>query len=254
MRMKALCVAFLCTWPLMAAAQTADEIVTKALAARGGADKIKAVQSERVTGRISFPQGMEGTFVLELKRPRKMHIEISIEGQQVIRVYDGKSAGWLVNPFAENKGVQPMPAEDIKNISEESDFDGPLVDYKAKGNQIELVGKEDLDGKPVYRLKLTNKNGNARFYLFYASSFLLLKWEGVRKTEDKELPWESFFSDFRDVQGLKYPFKIDQGSPGTDIKQSLVTEKIEIDPQIDDARFAKPVVPEAQKPAAPPAP
>jgi outer membrane lipoprotein-sorting protein len=252
MKMKALCVVFLCTWPLVAAAQTADEIVAKALAARGGADKIKAVQSERVTGRISFPQGMEGTFVLELKRPRKMHIEIAIEGQQVIRVYDGKSAGWLVNPFGENKGVQPMPAEDIKNISEESDFDGPLVDYKTKGNQIELVGKEDLAGKPVYRLKLTNKNGNVRFYLFDASTFLLLKWEGVRKTEDKELSWESFFSDFRDVQGLKYPFKIEQGSPGTEIKQSLVTEKIEIDPQIDDTRFAKPVVPEVQPQAAPP--
>jgi hypothetical protein len=252
MKIKVLGIAFLCTWPLLAVAQTADEIVNKALASRGGADKIKAVRSERLTGRISFSRGLEGSFVLELKRPQKMHIEISIEGQKVIRVYDGKSAGWMVNPFAENKDVQPMSVEDLKNISQESDFDGPLVDYKSKGNHIELVGKEDLDGKPVYRLKLTNKNGDVRFYLFDASSFLVLKWEGVRKTEDKEFPWESFFSDFRDVQGLKYPFKIEQGSPGTEIKQSLVTEKIEIDPQIDDTRFAKPVVPEVQPQAAPP--
>ena len=252
MKTNFLCFAILLLFPVAAGAQTADEIVNKALAARGGADKIKAVQSERVTGRISFPQGLEGSFVLELKRPQKMHIEISVEGQTVIRVYDGKSAGWMVNPFAENKDIQPMPAEDLKNISEESDFDGPLVDYKTKGNQIELVGKEDLDGKPVYRLKLTNKNGGVRFYLFDASSFFLLKWEGMRKTPDKELPWESSFSDFRDVQGLKYPFKIDQGSPGTEIRQNLVTEKIEIDPQIDDARFAKPVLREAPPPAAPP--
>ncbi len=254
MKTNSLWFAILFLLPVAAGAQTADEIVNKAVAARGGADKIKAVQSERVTGRITFTGGLEGTFVLELKRPRKMHIEISVEGQKVIRVYDGKSAGWMVNPFAENKDVQPMSAEDLRSVADESDFDGPFVDYKAKGSQIELAGKEELEGKPVYRLKLTNKNGDVRFYLFDASSFFVLKWEGVRKVEDKEFPWESFFSDFRDVQGLKYPFKIDQGSPGTEIQQNLVTEKIEINVQIDDAHFAKPAPPEAPAPPASPAP
>jgi len=84
--------------PLAATAQTADEIVKKALDARGGAEKIKAVRSERVSGRVSFPQGMEGTFMVELKRPQKMRVEISIEGQKIIRVYDGESSGWMVNP------------------------------------------------------------------------------------------------------------------------------------------------------------
>jgi len=231
--------------PLAAAAQTADEIVKKTLDARGGVDKLKAIQSERVTGRITFAHGVEGSFTVELKRPLKMHVEISIEGQKIIRVYDGKSSGWMINPFAETNDVQPLPSEDLKNISDESDFDGPLVDYKSKGNQIELAGKENLDDKPVYRLKLTNKNGDIRFYFFDASSFLLLKWEGIRKTGGQDLAWESFFSDFHEVQGLKYPFRIDQGSPGTDVKQTLTAEKIEIDPQIDDSRFAKPAPPDA---------
>jgi hypothetical protein len=149
----------------------------------------------------------------------------------------------MVNPFAENKDVQPMSAEELKNISDESDFDGPLVDYKAKGSEIELVGKEEFDDKPVYRLKLTNKNRDVRFYLFDASSLALVKWEGVRRIEDKEFSWESFFSDFRDVQGMKFPFRIEQGSPGTEIKQNLITDKIEINPQIDDAQFSKPAAP-----------
>jgi outer membrane lipoprotein-sorting protein len=251
MKTKALWLAIFVLLPVLADAQTADEIVNKALVARGGVDKIKAVKSERVTGRISFTGGMEGTFVLELKRPQRMHLEIDLGGQKAIRVYDGKSAGWMINPFAENKDVQPMSEEDLKGISEESDFDGPLVDYKAKGSQIELIGKEQFDDKPVYRLKLTNKNGDVRFYVFDASTFLLLKWEGIRKIDDKEFPWESIFSDYRDVRGLKYPFLIDQGSPGTEIKQNLVTEKIEIDPQIDDSRFAKPALPEAPDHAPP---
>jgi len=235
-----------------AAAQSADEIVKKALEARGGVAKLKAVQSERITGRITFAHGEEGVFVVELKRPLKMHVEISIEGQKIIRAYDGKSSGWMINPFLETKDVQPMTPEDLKNISDESDFDGPLVDYKTKGNQIEVAGKETLDDKPVYRLKLTNKNGDVRFYFLDASTFLLVKWEGLRKTGEQELAWESFFSDFQQVQGLKFPFRIDQGSPGTEIKQTLIAEKIEIDPQIDDSRFAKPVPMDAPAAPAPP--
>jgi len=238
--------------PLAASSQTAEEVVQKALEARGGIEKIKAVQTERVSGQVSFSRGMAGTFVVELKRPLKMRTEITVEGQKIIRVYDGKSTGWMINPFLENKEVQPLSAEDLKNISDESDFDGPLVDYKAKGNQIELAGKEKLDDKPVYRLKLTNKNGDVRFYFFDASSFLLLKWEGIRKVGEEELPWESFFSDFHEVQGLKYPFRIDQGSPGTEFKQMLTAEKIEINPPIDDSRFAK--LESAPAGASPPSP
>jgi outer membrane lipoprotein-sorting protein len=251
---KLLSITLLLFLPLATAAQTADEIVKKVLDARGGVEKLKAVRSERISGHVSFAPGMEGTFVVELKRPLKMRAEISIEGQKIIRVYDGKSSGWMLNPFVENKGVQLLSSEELKNISDESDFDGPLVDYKTKGNQIELAGKENLDDKPVYRLKLTNRNGEVRFYFFDAASFLLLKWEGIRKTGDRELPWESFFSDFREIQGLKYPFRIDQGSPGTEIKQTLTAEKIEIDPQLEESRFSKPVLPDAAPAPASPAP
>jgi len=260
MKTRLLSITVLLFLPLTAGAQTADEIVKKALDARGGIEKIKAVRSERISGRVSFSQGMEGTFVVELKRPLKMHVEISIEGQKIVRVYDGKSSGWMINPFTENKEAQPLSPEDLRSISDESDFDGPLVDYKAKGTQIELAGKEKLDDKPVYRLKLTNKNGDVRFYFIDATTFLLLKWEGMQKTEDQELPWESFSSDFRAVQVLTYAFRVDQGSPGTEFEQPLSTEKIEIDPPIDDSRFAKPVAqvapaaPAAAAPAAPASP
>jgi len=249
MKTRLLSITVLFLLPLGAAAQTAEEIVKKALEARGGVEKIKAVRSERVSGHVSFSQSMEGTFVVELKRPLKMHVEITIEGQKIIRVYDGKSSGWMVNPFLETKEVQPLSPEDLKNISDESDFDGPLVDYKSKGNQIEFVGKESLDDKPVYRLRLTNKNGDVRFYFFDASSYLLLKWEGIRKSGEQELPWESFFSDFHEVQELKFPFRIDQGSPGTELKQVLIAEKIELNPQIEDSRFTKPA---PATPASPP--
>lgn len=236
----------------VAKAQTADEIVSKVLAARGGLAKIKAVHSQRITGTINFGPGAEGPFVVELERPGKMHIEVSIQGQTLVRSYDGKSSGWIINPFAENKGVQPMTAEDLANISDESDFDGPLVDYKEKGNQIEFAGKEDLDGKPAYRLKLTSKKGEKRSYLFDAATYRLLRWEGARKVGDKEVPWQSLFSDYREVNGLQFAFEIDSDAPGTEQAQKIIAEKIEIDPQIDESRFGKPTAP-PPPPAATPA-
>ncbi len=243
MKTKLLLAAFLCVLPLRSApAQTLDEIVKKIIDARGGIEKIKAVQTERITGRVLFAQGIEGTLILELERPHKLYSEIGVEGQKVLRVYDGKSAGWMVNPFTEKKGVVEMSAEELKDMPDESDGDGPLVDYKAKGSKVELVGKEDAGGKAVYRLKITGKNGDVRSYLIDATTFLTTKWEGVRKVGEQDLPWECALSDYREVEGLRFPFKIDQGSPGTEYRQTLTVEKIEINPKVDESHFAKPVV------------
>jgi len=251
MKIKYLSLTILFLFPLPALAQSADEIVKKYLDARGGIEKIKAVQSERVTGHITFAPGVEGPFLLEFKRPLKLRMEATIQGHSLVRVYDGKSAGWVINPFDEEKGAQPMSADDLSTISDESDFDGPLVDYKAKGNQVELTGKDEIDGKPVYKIKLTRQNGAARVYYIDSSSFLVLQWEGVTRIEAKEIPIQNSLHDYREVDGLRFPFEVDTGFPETPQQRKFIIEKVELNPQIDDARFAKPAPPPA--PADPPA-
>ena len=239
--------------PALAHGQTADEVIEKAIAARGGLEKIKSVQSERISGRVTLAKDVEGTVVLELERPHKLRSEITVADQKIQRVYDGKSAGWTVNPFSGNKEVQSMSEEELKGMPDEADLDGPLVEYQAKGSQVEFVGKEDLDGKPVYRLKLTTKNGEVRAYFLDATTFLTVKWEGLRKVGEQSLPWEANLSDYREVNGLKFPFKIEQGSPGTDFQQSLSIEKVELNPKLEEAHFAKPA-PEASPAPAPSTP
>jgi len=220
-------------------AQTANDVVSSYVSARGGLDKIKSVKTERVTGTISGG-GTEGPFLVERKRPFKLHMEIQLAGQTLIRTYDGKSAGWVYNPFKPNPSVESMTEDDLKNILDEADFDGPFVDYQEKGNKIELIDKEEILNTPAYKLKLTNKNGDVSFFYFDASTALLLKWEGTRKIEGKDVPWESFFHDFRDVNGLKYPFLIESDAPGTDQSQKIMAEKIEVNIPIDESRFEKP--------------
>src|SRR5690349_7642423 len=231
-------------WEPAAPAQTAEEIVAKALEARGGLARVKAVQTERISGSISFGAEASGPFVVELAGPAKMHMELTPPAGKIVRVYDGHGYGWVINPFDENKGVQAMTAEDIQNIGEESDFNGPFVDYKQKGNTVEYTGKESVDGKPAYGLKLTMKNGTVRNYEVDASSYLLLKWKGTRRQDDKDVPVESTFKDYRDVNGMKFAFEIDSGAPGGPPMQKIVVEKIEIDPKIEGSRFGKPAEPE----------
>jgi outer membrane lipoprotein-sorting protein len=231
-------------FPLAAYAQSPDEIVAKSLAARGGVDKIKAVQSQRISGTISF-QGTDGPFVIELKRPLKLHMEVTLAGQTLVRVYNGKGAGWTVNPFAEDHSAQPMTAEDLKNINDEADFDGPLVDYRSKGNQIELAGKEQVEGKDAFKIKMTRGNGDARTYFIDAANYQVVKWEGTTHVEDKDIVVENFLRDYRDVNGLQFPFEIDSDSPDSPQQRKITIEKIELDPKIEEARFAKPAAPAA---------
>ncbi len=251
MNTKALGLALLCLLPVAAAAQTADEILAKVMAARGSADKLRSIHSERLSGHIAFGE-VSGPFVVELERPLKMHMQLTIQNMTMVRVYDGKSQGWANNPFAGKMSPEAMSGDELRNITEESDFDGPLLDYKSKGNQIELVGKDKFDDKDAWRMKLTNKNGDVRYYLFDADSFLLLKWEGKRKYEGQELPVESYFSDYREVGGLKFAFGIDSGSSANEITQKIRIEKIELNPQFNDAEFSKPATPLV--PASPNAP
>jgi outer membrane lipoprotein-sorting protein len=228
-----------------ASAQTADEIIDKVFAARGGVDKIKGIRTQRVSGTISFGPGAEGPFSVQFERPGKMHMEINIAGQNVVRVYDGKSAGWVINPFSPNRDVQPMSAEDLRGISDESDFDGPLLDYQSKGNHVDFAGKDSIDGNQVVKLKLTNKNGGVRTYFFDASTYLLIKWEGQRHADNQDLNVETFFRDYRDVNGLKFAFEIDSDSPGIAQQQKIILDKIELNVPIDAALFGKPPAPPA---------
>ena len=234
--------------PIAASAQTVDDILEKYIAARGGLAKIKAIQSERVTGTMVFSPEVQGPFVVERERPLKLHMEVTVGRDTVIRVYDGKSAGWVYNPFASNPAtVRPMTENDLRSIQEEADFEGPFINYKAKGNQLEYVGKTTVEGKPAYKIKLTDKNGDSSYFSFDATTYLVTRWQGTRKNgEGKDVAAESLFRQYREIDEVQYPFLIESSSPETGESQKIITDKIEINISIPESRFKKPAVPGAE--------
>lgn len=234
--------------PLSLSAQNVDEIIAKCVEARGGLRKIKAVQSERMSGQISFGPDTKGTLLLEVKRPGKLREQLTMGDKTMIRTTNGK-AGWMIDPFAETPEAQPLPADEMSNMAQKADIDRPLVDYKSKGNQVELVAKEPVDGKDAFKIKVTLKDGQVRYDYIGASTFLELKWEGIVRKNGEEFPAVSFFRDYRNVEGLMVPFEIDTEIMGNPLHQKITFDKVELNPTIDDAQFEKPVIDPA-KPAA----
>jgi outer membrane lipoprotein-sorting protein len=228
-------------------AQTADEVVNKAIAARGGITKIKSVEALRMAGTISFGGNDVGKIVAEWKRPGKFRQELVMNNKTMLRVTNGRE-GWSLNPFAGDATLRPLSGEELKLISEQADFDKPLVDYASKGHSVELLGKEQVEGKDAYKLKITLKGGGVRYEDIDASSFLELKWNGKITNGDKQLEFNTFFHDYKAVDGLQFPFTINTDTVGSDAKQKIVFDTIEVNPTIDNSVFDKPLM-EATPPA-----
>lgn len=228
-------------------AQTVDELIAKNLEARGGLEKMKAVKTIRMTGKMTMGPGMEAPISLELKRPSSVRMEFTIQGNTGVQAYDGKT-GWAINPFGGKQDPEPLSADDLKDIEEQSDMDGPLVDYKAKGHTVELVGKEKIEGSDAYKLKITLKSGDVRYQYLDVDSFLTIREESKRMVRGTEQEVESTVGDYKEVGGLLLPHSIQNGAKGRPEKQNIVLETVELNPAIEDARFKMPEAPKAEPP------
>src|SRR5580700_9535603 len=121
---------------LFASSHTADELVNKNIEARGGMDKIKAIHTIRLAGKVVVPGGITGSITQENMRPNLVRETFALQGMTAIDAFDG-ATGWRTNPFGGRKDPQLMGEDDMRDLLVDSDFDGPLVDYQAKGNTVE---------------------------------------------------------------------------------------------------------------------
>jgi len=220
-------------------AQTVDEIIARNLAARGGAERLRAMQTQRLVGRISFGSDPAMPFVVEIKRPGRIRNEIVVDQKTIIRVTDGNT-GWALNPLAADSVPRPLTSDELKNMAGGADLEGPLLDYVAKGNLIELIGKDAVEGRPAWKLKVTLPGGEVRYDYIDAESWLEIKWEGSVRNGGRPQGVQSRFSDYRAVNGVMISCVIDSNTPGTAYSQKTVFDSVTVDEPIDDARFVRP--------------
>ena len=234
---------------IAANAQTVDEVIAKNIQAKGGADKLKSVRSLRTTAK--FSQGsFRADFRQENKRADKVREEFIIQGLAQVQAYDGKT-GWQISPFGGRKDPELLSQDDLKSLVVDADIDGPLVDYKEKGHKAELVGHDSVEGTDCFKIKLSMKNGDVRYYYLDVDSFLELKLEIQTTIRGALQESELYYGDYEQVNGIYYPFAVEQAQKGSASRAQISVQKIEQNIPLEDAHFSMPVSkPETKAPPA----
>ena len=221
-----------------ASAQSVDEVVAKNLEAKGGAAKWKAVSSVKMSGRLSA-QGQELPLVVYAKRPNQTRQEISFEDKRMIQAFDG-TTGWMINPMIGSNTPQPTPPQVSEMMKNTADFDGPLQDYKTKGHAIELAGKQKLDDKEVYHLKVTLKGGKVQdYYIDAGSGVEVKKSEEVEMGPGAKQTLETEMSNYKPVDGILVAHTIRQSISGKPVAE-ITIDKVEFNSPVDDELFRMP--------------
>ena len=270
--------------PSARAGLSAAQIVDKNVAARGGLEAWRAVQTLSIEGKMGvggnqraalpMPTPKSKDFVnavphrpaeevqlpfrMEMKRPRKMRVEVQFNGQTAVQVYDGVN-GWKFRPFLNRHDVEPFSDDELKTASYQEELDGPLVDYATKGTRIELDGAEKVEGRETYKLKVIEKSGHTFHVWVDAVTFLEAKIEGQpRRLDGTEHPVEVYYRDYRTVAGLQIPFVSETRvlSVGTNKlglrdtpvpPEKIVFDKVVVNPNVAESQFSKMGVPAASK-------
>jgi hypothetical protein len=261
---------------------SAAQIVDKNVAARGGLQAWRQVHTLSLEGKMGAGGNQRAAlsvsganskelalphrpaeepqlpFLMELERPRKMRLELQVKNQTAVQVYDGTN-GWKLRPFLNRHEVEPYSEQELKIASNRADLDGPLVDYAAKGSRVELDGTETVEGHNTYKLKVTEKTGHTLHVWVDAETFLEAKIEGQPRTLDgKEHPVEIYYRDYRNVDGLRFPFVLETrvlpvgrnalGLRDTPVPpEKIVIDKVVVNPKLDEKRFSNVEVPTVAK-------
>jgi hypothetical protein len=220
-------------------AQTADELVRRNIAAHGGIDKIKSIHSYRMTGRFQA-----GSFSAQVGKealaPNMLRQTFTVQGMTEIDAYDG-ATGWKISPFEGRKDPELMGDDELRQLMEEADFYGPLVDYQQKGNKIEYLGHDTVDGDDALKLKVTLKNGDLAYYYLDPETFLDIRIERVRYVRGSVQEDFTESGSFKQVNGVYYPHALETGSKQNPVNTTKVTiDKIEINIPMEKASFQMP--------------
>ncbi|MFN7986647.1 MAG: hypothetical protein U0529_04185 [Thermoanaerobaculia bacterium] len=222
-----------------AASPTVDEIVGRYVAARGGLGKLRALKTLRQEGRVNAGAGRDGLVTREIKRPGRIRFELTVQGVTAVFASDGQR-GWKVSPFDGEMGPQPLSDEVAMDAGEQADIDGPLVDWKRKGHRVELVGRENVDGRETYKLKVTLRSGGILFSYLDVKSTYLVRTDSTRQARGRPVRIETTFADYRKTGGILFPRLVEVRAAGRPQVLRVVVDKVEVNPPLSDARFAPP--------------
>lgn len=236
--------------PVAAPELSAAQIVEKNVAARGGLEAWRKIQTMVWLGHIERASAGAAVlpYVLEQKRPNKTRFEIKVRNQVATRIYDGTD-GWKLHPASNGRPIlQPFTAEELIFARDGQGIDGALLDYQAKGIAVTLDGVDDVEGRKAYRLSVKMPSGASHHVWIDAQTFLDVKYDQQSRNALGLLGTVTvFYRNYQTIDGLQIPLMIETNSVSAQNvarpTDKMVIDKISLNPPLEDERFAKPRIP-----------
>ena len=236
--MKKIIFVLLCLVSISAFSQSVDEIIQKYAANMGGLDAFNKISSAKLSGTLTS-QGNEFPLTTQLINGKAMRTDVDIMGQTVSNCYfNGK--GWKINPLAGVTSPTEITGNELYDFKIQSSMASQLMDYKARGHQVEKLGDETTDGIKAFKIKLTSKDDSkVTTYYISTADYKLIKSITSRQIQGQDMDVETYYSDLKDIGGVKFFMARDSKIEG-EVFQSIKFEKIELNVAIDEKIFAMP--------------
>ncbi len=233
--------------PTLGAAQTADELIAKHIAARGGLAALQSIKTLKGTGTMR-PGGFDVQLAFNetMARPGKVRIDATLQHLTVTQAWDGQR-GWQIQPFQGRKDAEDLSADDSKSLQEEADFEGQLINARVKGNTVDYLGMVDIDDAPAYALRATLKNGDQLTYYLDPVAMLTVRLETRQLVRGAEQITDTDYGDYEKVAGVYFPFEIASGPKGSSQQQRVTLTSLAANEPVDPTLFERPAA--AAKPA-----
>jgi len=213
-------------------AQTLDEIVNKYYAANG-TENLEKATTLCMEGRVS-QMGTEMPMSIMVKKPGMVKMVITYSGMEIITVFDGEK-GFMVNPLAGMTEPMEIPAEQLAGIQEYNMFRDNLLEA-FKAGRLKLVGDEAVDGKPAFKLTITDEAGKASTVFVDKGSFLTVKTVATVEQMGQIMEVESYVKEYMEVGGVKFGKVVTQMVNGMELG-GMTVDKIELDKVLEDSVF-----------------
>ncbi len=239
MRHAVIVVIAVCCCATFSLSQTADDLIAKNIQAKGGIEKIKAIKTLRMAGKFEGGGGFTAAVTQENERPDLVRETFTLQGMTAVQAYDG-TTGWQIQPFGGKKDPELLGEDDMRDLLLDADFDGPLVDCKEKGNTVEYLGHDVVDGDDALRLKVTLKNGDIIYDYLDPDTFIEIRKEIQQFIRGSVRDRVVNLGSYKPVAGVMFPFSISQGTKSNPDAQTDTVQKMEANVAIDPADFALP--------------
>jgi len=219
---------------IAAQAQTAADIVKKHNDAIGGTQNWNKITSIKKEGFMTV-MGMDMPCTFTIVKGKGMRQDFTVMGSANYVIMT-PTEGWMYIPAQGSTEPTPMPAEQLKDVAEQLDFQDKLMDASNKKYQVELQGKETIDGQECYKLKVTDANKKERTYFIDAKTFYTVRTEETANVQGQEMEVTVNYSDYKKLpEGIVVAMKEDSGDSGT-----MTYKTIEANTVKDESIFRKP--------------